>query len=276
MPCGHDVHGGLIVATEYAAEVVAYLPRSEVDAHVHEALVVGLCQFARRTKEIGEVNGGRQRQVAVCRHRRTRIVDADVGRSGDGGVVASGIDVAEGAALYFHVGLVHLGTNEGCLARSNHVARRLVLHAVFVAHRFVVIGTIAATKHLTDEDVALCFSLAGCPLGGGEDEAVVGLIYAIAFGLGHFRGHSVGSADGAGDVVAAIDVVDGDVAAHVLAVNVDEGVLAHIGLAGSTEHTTFQVARVHNNFRAASHVAGVAAAIDVAANRDLSPCREGQ
>ena len=252
VPRGTDVHGGLVVAAEDAAEVVAQAPRGQVDAHVHQLLVVGLGQLG---VEVGEVDVVGQRDVAVGRHRRVAVVDADIGGLLHGGVVAAGIDIAVGAAAKLLVGLVDLRQREALVRAFG---------------RLVVVVAVAAAEQLADEDVlALHGRVGGLALRGGQHEGVVRGVDVVVRGVRQFGGHGGRRADGAADVVAAIDAADSDVAALVLAVDMDEGGTADVGLTGTAEDAALDIATAHSDGGLAAQVAGVTGTIDVATNGNL-------
>ena len=197
-----------------------------------------------------------------------------------------------------------------------------------VLHPFVGVVAVAAGKDLTDVYLlsvgglvaALSLHVGSCPeslvayaeaifgivcvafflrivdvgqLGADMDEAVPGVVDAVLGLLGcrYPFGQGAG-ADGAGYVVAAIDVIDDDVVRGILAVDEHGGVAAHVGHASTAEHFALgilkgclvvgtgepraDVAGLDGHSCVAAHVALVAAAIDVAAYLYLSLARQGQ
>ena len=144
----------------------------------------------------------------------------------------------------------------------------------------------------------------GRHLGGDADIAVEGRVNSVLLGVSigwvtldgfQLRGDDFLCAlvltDGAGDVIAAIDLVDEHIAAGILAVDVYEGVAAHIGHTGTAEQLTLRVlygrrlvcatlhgtdvTRIDVPARAAFDIALVTTAIDVAANLDLGVGQAG-
>ena len=195
--------------------------------------------------------------AGYLRHRAV-VVDADVGGRGHGGVVATAVGIAEGAAVQLDVGLGQFGLDDAggqChgdvliaahptiqglvpdLLRGGHVIECVAGFAELSCLGVDVVAVAAAVEHADEEVLALGLLV-------GAHVAVVAVVDVL-----HGReGRGARCADGSGYVVAAIDAVDDDV--MVLGADINKCVSFDVGLSGAAE--------------------------DVAANVNLGCCRQWQ
>ena len=199
------------------------------------------------------------------------IVDADVGSLGSGDCVAATVENGARAATHLDVGLGDVGLGQIVVGVGRY--------AVAEFWGGVVVVTVAATKELANEDFVVFAGVLLCREHKGA--VFVFVLFVLSFSISFVACNAIGyslrkfvrngrrclidrGTDGSCDVVAAENVVDENVVAHLFAIDMDEGSAADVGLAGTAEDVAVKIDGADGDGGVATGVAFTATAIDVA------------
>ena len=155
----------------------------------------------------------------------------------------------------------------------------------------VSIVAITAAEELSDENmIGLCrrriaaFTSGFSPFRSGEHEGIIipsvltsiitrfrsDTVVGSFFHLSrHIFSCEITSTDSTGNIITTIDCTNLDITADMLTINVDEGAVSNICLAGATINTTLDVASIYGNIGISVCITNITTTVDIATNRDL-------
>ena len=269
VPGGTDGHIGLVIAAierTYLEFVAAGLRERGVDTHIPETCVRQEVDKTRMTRFCGirvfytiDIN------INMV-HHLTGVIHMDDCFLFYRYIVTTAIGIHDASALHIEIGLLQHGRGERRFAGRNNLFTTLhnkVTITVCQAITIIVgIGkvTITAGEDLTDIDLLSIISLffrsdgiltfsggRGSGLGTYVDIGIprvvntmfICTIHIIRYQIARQRfAHGCCRADGARDIITAIDLIDNDIAGGISTVDVDIGIATHISHTGTTEHLT--------------------------------------